>query len=76
MSSLPGRNWQFAMIAYSPTGISLWTNFYNQVGDSQFYPMGLATDAGQVYAAGYSGGSFTTSFDYTVIAFSTAGESL
>src|SRR6266850_2605074 len=76
MSSVPGGSWEFAMIAYSPTGMSLWTNFNNQIGDTQFYAMGLAADAGYIYAAGYSGGPNASSFDYTVIAFSTAGESL
>jgi hypothetical protein len=65
----------YATIAYSGTGVALWTNRYNGPGNGDDQAQALAVDGNsRVYVTGYSQGSGNS--DYTTIAYSSAGVAL
>ena len=67
---------QFATVAYSNSGVSLWTNVYSQ-SDLSFYlsAAAMAVDAsGNVFVAGTEYTSYSTF--YATVAYSNSGEPL
>jgi uncharacterized delta-60 repeat protein len=65
------QSYAYATIAYSGTGLPLWTNRYNEGYDNQ--ASAIAVDSsGRVFVTGYSVGS-GSSEDYATIAYSGAG---
>jgi uncharacterized delta-60 repeat protein len=66
-------NSDYATIAYSNSGIPLWTNLYNGGASSFDYPFAIAVDSsGNVFVTGASTGSGGF-FDYATIKYSSAG---
>lgn len=72
-----GRSWDvltvydYATIGYSGTGVPIWTNYHNGVGNDFDEPQALAVDnSGNVYVAGYS--ISATGNDYLTIKYSAA----
>jgi len=64
---------EYATIAYSSAGVPLWTNLFNEPGDSSDQATAIALDkSGNVFVTGHST-SFGTSQDYATIAYSGAG---
>ncbi|HXJ57071.1 MAG TPA: SBBP repeat-containing protein, partial [Verrucomicrobiae bacterium] len=70
-----GTDW--ATVAYSSTGVPLWTNRYNGPGDALDYPRAIAVDGnGNVIVAGQSVGSgsiFEKNADFATIKYSGGG---
>lgn len=67
---------EWATVAYSTTGMALWTNRYNGYGTGDAVANSLAADAsGKVFVTGYSRGATLTD-DFTTIAYSSAGLAL
>ncbi len=68
-----GGDHDYATIAYSGTGVPLWTNRYNGTGNGWDIANAVAVDAsGSVFVTGYSPG-IAGSEDYVTIAYSGAG---
>ena len=68
----------YATIAYSNTGLGLWTNRYSGPGNFD-YASAIALDAnGNVFVTGYAEGSVSYPYnrDYATIAYSNAGMAL
>ena len=65
----------FAVLAYSQSGASIWTNRYHGPGTGVDSGRGIATDAdGNVYVIGHSTGS-TGNYDYAIIKYATLNPS-
>ncbi len=65
---------QYATIAYSSTGVPLWTNRYHGPGASSDTANAIAVDArGNVYVTGASYTADDLSTDYATIAYSSKG---
>src|SRR5205823_11556825 len=65
--------YDYATIAYSGTGVALWTNRYNGPANNNDYARAVAVDAaGNVYVTGSSGDSDFLA-DYATIKYSGAG---
>jgi hypothetical protein len=63
----------YATIAYSGTGVPLWTNLYHGAGPGNDVPSGLAVDNnGNVFVTGTSTG-LGTAYDYATVAYSGTG---
>jgi hypothetical protein len=61
----------YLTMAYSSTGIALWTNSYTSPGDGTDTALAIAADAhGNVYVCGYSDG---VQSDYATVAYSSTG---
>jgi hypothetical protein len=72
-SSGEGSASDYATIAYSRSGIPLWTNRYNGTGDYEDWARAVAVDGnGNVFVTGVSNGGDSDS-DYATIAYSSAG---
>ncbi|MEK7706725.1 MAG: SBBP repeat-containing protein, partial [Verrucomicrobiota bacterium] len=75
-SYVSGSANNYATIAYSSTGVPLWTNYYNGPGNNYDIPYRVVVDGGgNVFVTGYSVGS-GSSEDYATIAYSSAGAPL
>jgi hypothetical protein len=60
-------------VAYSDTGVPLWTNYYNGPANGDDFPHAIAVDdTGTVFVTGYSRGAGTSN-DYATVAYSGAG---
>ena len=65
-----GSGTDFLTIKYSTTGVPLWTNILNGVGNSSDAAASIVVDnSGNVYVAGYATGS-GSGFDYVTIKYS------
>lgn len=63
-----------ATVAYSSTGVPIWTNRYNWPGDGWDGGNAIAVDDdGNVFVTGGSVGTTPQSYDYATIAYSSAG---
>jgi hypothetical protein len=68
--------WDYATVAYSSTGVPLWTNRYNGPGSSDNIAHAVAVDGrGNVIVTGHSASS-AGDYDYATIAYSRAGVAL
>jgi uncharacterized delta-60 repeat protein len=68
-----GSSYDYATLAYSGTGVPLWTNRYNGPANSEDRANAVVVDTnGNVYVTGYSYGN-GSSDDYATIAYSGAG---
>jgi hypothetical protein len=68
-----GGDFDFATLAYSNTGVPLWTNYYNGTGNSNDYADSITVDAnGNVFVIGTSMANSTGNV-YVTIAYSGAG---
>ncbi len=66
----------YATVAYSNSGLPLWTNVYGSAGIADDRAVAIACDAsGKVFVTGYSEGE-TSGFDYATIAYSNTGQPL
>lgn len=66
----------FVTIAYSGAGLPLWTNHYSGPGYVHDQPNSVAVDtSGNVFVAGYSGGS-TNGYDFATLKYSSSGAPL
>jgi uncharacterized delta-60 repeat protein len=76
-SMTSSNTYYYATVAYSGSGVPLWTNRYDGAGNNpQFTKSSLAVDgSGNVFLAGYSTGP-GTSEDYTLIKYSVLAPSL
>jgi uncharacterized delta-60 repeat protein len=67
-----GSDEDWATVAYSSSGVPLWTNRYDGTGDTD-YPTGMAVDAsGNVFVTGYSYGPGSYA-RLTTLAYSSTG---
>jgi hypothetical protein len=65
---------EYVTIAYSGTGVALWTNRYDGPGKNQDVAGGIALDgSGNVFVTGYSVGTDGFYSDYLTIKYSGAG---
>jgi hypothetical protein len=68
--------YDYATIKYSSSGVPLWTNCYNRLGDSDDCASAIAVDgSNNVIVTGYSSGSVGY-YDYATIKYSGAGVAL
>ena len=68
-----GSSYDYATIAYSISGVPLWTNLYNGPENGYDEADAVAVDGrGNVFVAGYSLGS-GSGYDYATVAYSNAG---
>ncbi len=66
------NGYEYATVAYSSTGLPLWTNRYREAGDQFTYPTALAADAsGNVFVTGYA--LANGAYEYATVAYSDAG---
>jgi hypothetical protein len=73
VSSGSGTSEDYATVAYSGTGVPLWTNRYNGPANSTDQANAVAVDgSGNVFVSGVSSGG-GTSYDYATVAYSGAG---
>jgi hypothetical protein len=71
-----GTGNDYAAVAYSSSGIPLWTNRYNGPGDGEDFGLAVAVDAlGNVYVTGGSDG-VTGIWERATIAYSSTGTAL
>ena len=71
-STSPGYGYDYATLAYSPSGIPLWTNRYTIAGNYEDVSTAIAVDRnGNVFVTGYS--SSGTNYDYATIAYAGDG---
>jgi hypothetical protein len=76
-SNVPPYNYDYATIAYSGSGVGLWTNRYNGPGNDYDRANAMAVDgSGNVFVTGESYDSGGVNPDYTTIAYSGAGVAL
>ncbi len=69
-----GTSYDYATVAYSGSGVPLWTNRYNGPGNRSDYAHAVAVDTnGNVFVTGVSSGSDSSSDYATTIAYSGAG---
>lgn len=69
-------NYDFATLAYSSSGVSLWTNRFNP-GPSSAVPSAIATDMnGNVFVAGYAFATDGSGSYYATLAYSSSGAPL
>jgi hypothetical protein len=72
-SSVAGNIYDYVAIAYSSTGIPLWTNRYGGSGSEYDYAVSIAASAnGNIYLTGRSTG-LGTGFDFATIGYSSNG---
>jgi hypothetical protein len=66
---------EFATVAYSSSGVPLWTNLFNEPGSNDSEPRAIAVDrSGTVFVTGFSTSTDTnSSTDAATIAYSAAG---
>jgi hypothetical protein len=73
-----GTNWDFATIAYSATGVPLWTNRFDGPAHGDDIPTAIAVNGSTIYVTGDT--TLTTNANdfssYATIAYSTAGKPL
>jgi uncharacterized delta-60 repeat protein len=70
------NGYDLVTIAYSNTGLPLWTNSLNERGFCNNYANALAVDSsGNVFVTGYSSNRFS-GYDYATLKYSSAGVSL
>lgn len=76
LSDLVGSEADYATVAYSSTGLPLWTNRYNGPANNSDSPAGISVAGnGNVYVTGTSlGGS--SYYDFATIAYSSSGTPL
>lgn len=68
--------YDYATIAYTTSGVPLWTNRFGGSGNGDDYPSGLAVDAaGNVFVAGYCT-NLDTGYDFATVAYSCSGTPL
>lgn len=68
-----GGDFDYATVAYSSTGVPLWTNSYNGPGNTNDVATAIAVDSsGNVLVTGYSS-DITGKFSYATIKYSGAG---
>jgi len=66
-------NFDYATVAYSSTGVGLWTNRYNGLGNRDDYATDIAADAnGNVEVTGYSASPGGT-YDFVTLKYSSTG---
>jgi Beta-propeller repeat len=76
------KYYDYTTIAYSSSGVPLWTNSYDGPGHDYDVPTAIAADShnGNVYVTGYSDGGPVqfggTLYDYATIAYSSSGTPL
>ena len=69
-----GTDPDFATVAYSATGVPLWTNRYDGPGDDVDRPKAIAVNhRGEVFVAGDSRHVSGAGLNYTTLAYSSAG---
>jgi hypothetical protein len=61
----------YATLAYSNSGLPLWTNYYNALGDSEAMAMAI-DNANNVFVTGYSVNAGTSS-DFATVQYSSTG---
>jgi uncharacterized delta-60 repeat protein len=67
----------YTTVAYSGTGVPLWTNRYNGPGNDDDHAYAVAVDSsGNVFVTGESYGGNITYYDYATIKYSSAGVAL
>jgi hypothetical protein len=74
-----GSSYDYATIKYSSTGVPLWTNRYNGLGNGGDYAYALAVDgSGNVFVTGRSlcPWNITNFYVYTTVAYSSVGQPL
>src|SRR6266571_6518447 len=73
LSSAGGGNYSYATVAFSGTGVPLWTNRYDGPLSGYNQANAVAVDSnGNVFVTGYSTGS-SGAPDYATVAYSSAG---
>lgn len=68
-----GSGSDFVTFKYSPSGLPLWTNYFNGIANASDLAISLAIDSnGQVFVTGMSD-SGSLNYDYVTIAYSSSG---
>jgi hypothetical protein len=71
-SARSGGGYDYAAIAYSGSGVPLWTSRYHELGNGDDYASGIAVDGnGNVFVTGYSFDG-TNGFDFVTIKYSSS----
>lgn len=64
----------FATVAYSVTGVPLWTNYFNETGTHNCQSRAIAVDrGGNVFVTGFFGALFPATSGFATIKYSGAG---
>jgi hypothetical protein len=75
-SLVTGANYDYATVAYTSTGVGLWTNRYNGPGNGDDQALAIAVGAGNtVYVTGQSVG-VGSQYDFATVAYSGTGAPL